>query len=218
MVKHIQYSANLAHPSTCEGFSLEGKDFSGGFSKVIKIETPHTEVILDFRLYVLGDWQREPLLLQIDDQSPIQLLAPYSKHDHTLEKWCGFAGFKDNIVRINRGFNHTTEKLTFKIFEQGASSSDKKSWGLSDISVKLVVQCPANSVQNNQGLCTCKSGFYSIPQQPCPSKRNDICQKCLPCNGYCRECLLENSKVSCKRCSEGFTLENGACVVKEGKF
>lgn len=217
MVKHDQQTANLAFPSTCQNLNVLGKDFPGIFKKDIKIKTPHTEVILDFRLYIFGDWQREPILLQIDDQPPLQLLAPYGKHDNTLEKWCGFEGFKDNIVRINRAFLHVSEMLSLTVFEQYPSSSDQKSWGISDIAVKLIVQCPANSKQNSQALCTCFSGFYSSPQLPCASLRSDICQKCLPCGGYCKECSFASGTVSCKTCSEGLTLEKGVCVEKESK-
>jgi hypothetical protein len=197
--------------------SMEGKDFYGKFEKSFETQTPHTEVIIDLRLYIFGDWQREPIFLQIDDQSPFQLLAPYSRLDHTLTNWCGPSEFKDNIVRINRAFIHNSEKLILKIFEQDSTNSDQKSWAISDIDLKLIVQCPANSIQNNLALCTCNSGFYSSPLLTCPSTRSDICQKCLPCGGYCASCSLINSKFSCDSCSEGLSLENGICIAKAGK-
>ena len=197
---------------------MEGKDFNDVFEKYFSVDTPHTEVILDFRLFVLGDWQRQTIYLQIDESPPIALLTPFSLYDHPLKDWCGFSGFNDNIVRINRAYLHSSKGLTIRIFEQTSCIDDQRSIGISGIDLTLIVQCPSNSKQNSSALCSCNSAFYSLPLSPCPSNRKDICQKCLPCSNYCIKCSFDTAdgKVICSQCQESFVLENGRCILKKG--
>ena len=168
-------------------------------------------------VYLLDYWEGEELHIKLDGET-VKKYEFKSKTDHFIN-FCGNFTYDKN-ERFSIEYHHvdpyTTLELSIVSPNGNLFNDISRSFGLSEISLDLLVQCQVNSIRIDQTSCQCVPGFYKKQRINCLKLgyNNNFCFDCITCPTFCELC---ESEQQCTKCIKGLTLINGACTAPDGK-
>ena len=178
---------------------------------------PHQAVVISFVIYFLDNWEEEELHVKIDDQI-VQRFKSNSKSDHNID-FCGNFTYDKN-ERFSIEFPHIKPFLTIELIPYSSDGKFKnisRSYGITEISMDLIIQCQMNSRRINETSCECVEGYYKKERVPCSKLgfENNFCFDCISCPAFCEKCETE---LNCTRCKDGLLNFEGSCKAPDGIY
>lgn len=179
--------------------------------------SPFFEIVVDFSLYKIDDWNNDTFTVTINDQIVFQ--AQYSIDDPT-HSICGNNSQGDSIVKIKaRGsvespivnvslqVNSSLVLWGFKDFKTAINRCSSSCLSCRGYLESECSECYPFSVKV-EGVCSCYTGFYQKNLEKCDGF---ICSSCQICHKNCKSCFgpFENN---CSECFSGFNLINNSCI------
>ncbi|EWS75787.1 zinc finger lsd1 subclass family protein (macronuclear) [Tetrahymena thermophila SB210] len=199
-------TSSRALTTVCNGYSLLGGAYLSSQNSYIQRKftglQPHWKVIIGYTLYKIDSWNNENVQLIVDENV---IFTTQRNINDGVGNICGRVSIKDEIIKIQQSFPHTSSSLSLLIKSNLKSDPFTESYGIRELYV-LVDYCYSNCITcNAQGCNQCQANYYLYNftcQTTCPngyaSDQNLICQ---PCDPSCQTCSKPQDSTSCLSCN-----------------